>query len=95
MKIKASKIAFFYLRLFFRIETFQGVTADSNKKIPARAAHTLPGPSRPNFSILFSPEWAPTRAPGDIADRKRIAQVQILAKEMSTLVAPGVCRSPT
>jgi hypothetical protein len=27
--------AFFYLRLFFRIETLQGLTADSNKKIPA------------------------------------------------------------
>ena len=32
-KINASKIAFFYLRLFFPIETFQWVIADSNKKI--------------------------------------------------------------
>jgi hypothetical protein len=35
MKIKASKIAFFYLRLFFRIVTFQRVTADSSKKFLA------------------------------------------------------------
>jgi hypothetical protein len=33
MKINVSKIAFFYLRLFFRIGTFQWVTGDSNKKI--------------------------------------------------------------
>src|ERR1700733_6747198 len=33
MKIKVSKIAFFYLRLFFRTETFQRVTATPNKKI--------------------------------------------------------------
>jgi hypothetical protein len=30
--------AFFYLRLFFRIETFQWVTADSNKIIPVRGS---------------------------------------------------------
>jgi hypothetical protein len=32
VKINVSKIAFFYLRLFFRIESFQRVTSDSNKK---------------------------------------------------------------
>ena len=31
-QINASNFAFFYLRLFFRFETFQWVTADSNKK---------------------------------------------------------------
>jgi hypothetical protein len=32
-QINANKIAFFCLRLFFGIGTFQWVTADSNKKI--------------------------------------------------------------
>jgi hypothetical protein len=32
MQINANKIAFFYYRLFFRIEIFQWVTGDSNKK---------------------------------------------------------------
>jgi hypothetical protein len=31
-KIKVSKIAFVYLRLFFRLKTFQWVSADKNKK---------------------------------------------------------------
>ena len=36
MQINENKIAFFYYRLFFRIEIFQWVTGDSNKKIPPR-----------------------------------------------------------
>jgi hypothetical protein len=32
MQINENKIAFFYYRLFFRIEIFQWVTGDSNKK---------------------------------------------------------------
>jgi hypothetical protein len=41
MKINVSKIVFFYLRLFFRINIFQWVTVDSNKKnsAPPRAHH--------------------------------------------------------
>jgi len=35
MKANANKIAFFCFHLFFRIEAFQGVTADSNKKTGA------------------------------------------------------------
>jgi hypothetical protein len=36
MQINENKIAFFYYRLFFRIEIFQWVTGDSNKKTPPR-----------------------------------------------------------
>ena len=44
MQINENKIAFFYYRLFFRIGTFQWVTADLNKKFPPR-------PLRPQRAI--------------------------------------------
>jgi hypothetical protein len=42
-KINASKIAFFYYRLFFGIGSFQWVTADSNNKISPLAETSVRG----------------------------------------------------
>jgi hypothetical protein len=87
---KSKQNSFPLLTFIFSNRDFSMGYGRFKQKNPARVAHTQPGPPRPNFSILLSPSGRWTRAPGDPADRKRIAQVEILAKEMSTLLMPAV-----
>jgi hypothetical protein len=55
MKENESKIAFISFHLFFRIGTFQRVTADSNQKIPSAVVHAFYGEL-----LQFKPQ--PTRS---------------------------------
>jgi hypothetical protein len=64
-KINASKIAFFYYRLFFGIRSFQWVTVDSNKNFLPTPKLQCEGVSRKFPALLF-----PFRGrPSDNADR--------------------------
>ena len=83
-QINASNFAFFYLRLFFRFETFQWVTADSNKKkfpssrfacevvseTPRRVCPFLLG----HLGICGFPSG---KVYGGIADQPRICSLQL------------------
>jgi hypothetical protein len=71
MKINESKFAFFYLRLFFRIGTFQWVTADSSKK--SSRPQTPMGPK--HISVSFSRDQAFLSRPSVAEDRGSIRRV--------------------
>jgi hypothetical protein len=59
MKIKESKIAFFCLRLFFGIEPFQWVAADSSKNFsPPQALREMLS-QRLSLILLHTPRQAP------------------------------------
>jgi hypothetical protein len=81
--------AFIYLRLFFRIEPFQWVTADSNKKFPA-ASSTVVQRSRPPSLLPLSPRACSVGRPNRPTE---IGIAQILDCEKQLLknfaVGPG------
>jgi hypothetical protein len=82
MRISVSKLAIVYWRLFFRIGTFQWVTADSNKKNPLllNSRLRLCG-KRFNsyFSVLF--RWPRPRRL-DSASEKGIARIPFFVKHL-------------
>ena len=88
-KIKESKIAFFCLRLFFQIETFQWVMTDISKKTRPR-----PFPVFAACCSALSPSSLPAlrfAPPLEPATGKDIARIWFSEKKMSTLamLAPG------
>jgi hypothetical protein len=78
---KRKQMSFHFLSLIFGIRTFQGVTADSNKK------KLFPGPA-PSRRLHLPQHWPPKAASGSAAIGKSIAQDSDFRNTMS----PAPCR---
>jgi hypothetical protein len=90
MKINVSKIAFFYLRLFFPIEIFQWVTADSNKKIPPRPGLGIKG-LKPAFIMPLHRRLIQARGFNPRL-RGSIARTSLYGKQLSIFSESGLSR---
>ena len=81
-KINASKIAFFYYRLFFGIGSFQWVTADSNKNFLPSPKLPCEGVSRKFPALLFPFRGRPAITPIDRRPTLSIARFRIPVKKL-------------